>query len=50
MKAYQDNSNSYEIFRLYRPSDMGALKVNLMVERNRTNDEDILSAALTAEI
>lgn len=29
VKAYQDNSDSYEIFRLYRPSSLGALELNI---------------------
>jgi hypothetical protein len=38
VKAYQDGSDSYEVFRLYRPSDLGALKLTINFHRdiNRT--------------
>lgn len=42
-KTYQDNSHSYEIFRLYKPSDIGALKITIGFHRDhKDNDERII--------
>ena len=50
MKAYQDQSNSYEIFRLYRPSDLGALKIIISFVRNQSDDKDKMMLNIVAEI
>ena len=50
MKAYENESNSYQIFKLYRPSDIGALKVQIRFVRNQSNDGDITMTDITAEI
>ena len=50
VKAYQDGSNSYEIFRLYRPSDLGALKVIISFHRDAKNGEERVITDISAEI
>lgn len=50
VKAYQDNSNSYEIFRLYKPSDLGALKVTIGFHRDQSGGEERVITDISAEI
>jgi hypothetical protein len=40
VKAYQNESDSYEIFRLYKPSDLGALKLVINFHRDRKDGID----------
>jgi hypothetical protein len=50
VKAYQNESDSYEIFRLYRPSDLGALKMTISFHRDQKGDRDRLITDISAEI
>jgi len=49
-KAYEDNTAGYEISRLLKPSDLGALKLKIGFHRNRKNGEDYLSTDIEAII
>ncbi|MBU1743252.1 MAG: hypothetical protein KKC37_17085, partial [Proteobacteria bacterium] len=40
LKGYQSDSSSYEIFRLYKPSDLGALKMTVNFHRDQSNNSD----------
>lgn len=50
LKGYQDNSISYEIFRLYKPSDLGALKLTIGFHRDQTKGDDLIITDLSAEV
>jgi hypothetical protein len=50
MRAYENNSSSYQIFKLYRPSDIGALKVRIQFHRHDTHNGDATVLDLMAEI
>lgn len=50
MKGYQPDTNNYEIFRLLRPSDLGALKVTVNLRRDQRNGMDIHYAEINAMI
>lgn len=49
-KEYTDNSTSYGIGKLYRPSDLGALKVVINLIRSQKNGEDHCILDMHAEI
>ena len=50
IKAYQHDSDSYEIFKLYKPSDLGALKMTINFHRDRRNGQDRVITDISAEI
>jgi hypothetical protein len=50
VKAYQNNSDSYEVFRLYRPSDLGALKMTINFHRDHKDGKDRVITDISAEI
>ena len=50
VKAYQDGSDSYEVFRLYKPSDLGALKLTINIHRDYKDDVDRNIVDIHAEI
>lgn len=51
MKGYHPGSNSYEIFRLLRPSDLGALKVTINFRRDQRRDsKDVHYTEIVATI
>jgi len=50
VKAYQDNSNSYEIFRLYKPSDLGALKITIGFHRDWNKGDERMITDIEAII
>jgi hypothetical protein len=50
VKAYQDGSDSYEVFRLYRPSDLGALKMTIAFHRDQRDNQERVITDISAEI
>jgi hypothetical protein len=50
VKAYQNESDSYEIFRLYKPSDLGALKMTVSFHRDQKDGEDRMITDIHAEL
>jgi hypothetical protein len=49
-KAYEDNTSGYEIGRLLKPSDLGALKLRISFHRNCKDGEDYISTDIEAVI
>jgi hypothetical protein len=49
-KAYQENTAGYEISRLLRPADLGALKLNIGFHRDRKDGNDSIITDIVAEI
>jgi len=50
VKAYQDGSDSYEIFKLYRPSDLGALKMTISFHRDQKEGKERIITDISAEV
>ena len=50
LKAYQDGSDSYEIFKLYKPSDIGALKMTISFHRDTKDGADRRILDISAEV
>lgn len=50
VKAYQNGSDSYEVFRLYKPSDLGALKLVINFHREQKDSGDRHITDIHAEI
>jgi predicted phosphodiesterase len=49
-KAYVDGHASYEVGKLFKPSDLGALKLTISFNRSQKNGTDILSPYIEATI
>ena len=50
LKGYQDGSNSYEVFRLYKPNDLGALKMTINFHRDQKDGLDRMITDIHSEI
>jgi hypothetical protein len=50
LKAYQEGTDSYEIFRLYKPADLGALKLTINFHRDLKGGIDRIITDISAEI
>jgi len=50
LKGYVDGSNSYEIFRLYKPNDLGALKMTIGFHRDCKDGIDRVITDISAEV
>ena len=49
-KAYTADSSSYEVGRLLKPSDLGALKLTIGFHRDSSDGKDIVITDITAEV
>lgn len=49
-RAYVEDNSSYEVGRLLKPSDLGALKLTITFHRDKSNDRDVVITDIQAVI